>query len=28
LIRFLTDRDFRRCVANFGGDQYTKTLSC
>jgi len=28
LISFLPDRDFRRCVARYGGDRYTKTLSC
>ena len=28
LIGFLPDRDFRRCVARYGGDRYTKTLSC
>jgi len=28
LIDFLPDREFRRCVARYGGDRYTKTLSC
>ncbi len=28
LIGFLPDREFRRCVARYGGDRYTKTLSC
>ena len=28
LISFLPDREFRRCVARYGGDRYTKTLSC
>ena len=28
LIGFLLDRDFRRCVTRYGGDRYTKTLSC
>jgi hypothetical protein len=28
LIGFLPDRDFRRCVARYDGDRYTKTLSC
>lgn len=28
LIGFLPDRDFRRCVARYGGDRYTKKLSC
>ncbi len=28
LIGFLPDRDFRRCIARYGGDRYTKTLSC
>ena len=25
---FLPDRDFRRCVARYGGDRYTRKLSC
>ncbi len=28
LIGFLPDRDFRRCVARYGGDRDTKTLGC
>jgi hypothetical protein len=28
LIGFLPDREFRRCVTCYGGDRYTKTLSC
>jgi GGDEF domain-containing protein len=28
LIDFLPDREFRRCVARYGGDRYTKKLSC
>jgi hypothetical protein len=28
LIGFLPDREFRRCVARYDGDRYTKTLSC
>ena len=28
LIDFLPDREFRRCVVRYGGDRYTKTLSC
>ena len=28
LIGFLPDRDFRRCVARYGGDRYVKKLSC
>jgi len=28
LIGFFPDRDFRRCVARYGGDRYTKKLSC
>jgi hypothetical protein len=28
LIGFLPDREFRRCVTQYGGDRYTKTLSC
>jgi hypothetical protein len=28
LIGFLPDRDFRRCVTRYGGDRYTKALSC
>ena len=28
LIGFLPDRDFRRCVARYHGDRYTKKLSC
>ncbi len=28
LIGFLPDREFRRCVARYGGDRYTKKLSC
>ena len=28
LIGFLPDRDFRRCVARYGGDHYAKKLSC
>ncbi len=28
LIGFLPDREFRRCVTRYGGDRYTKTLSC
>ena len=28
LIGFLPDREFRRCVARYDGDRYTKSLSC
>jgi hypothetical protein len=28
LIGYLPDRDFRRCVARYGGDRYAKKLSC
>jgi len=28
LIGFLPDREFRRCVARYGGDRYAKKLSC
>ena len=28
LIGFLPDREFRRCVARYEGDRYTKKLSC
>ena len=28
LIGFLPDREFRRCVARYHGDRYTKTFSC
>jgi hypothetical protein len=28
LIGFLPDREFRRCVARYGGDRYIKKLSC
>jgi hypothetical protein len=28
LIGFLPDREFRRCVARYDGDRYTKPLSC
>ena len=28
LIGFLPDREFRRCVARYDGDRYTKKLSC
>lgn len=28
LIDFLPDREFRRCVARYGGDRYVKKLSC
>ena len=28
LIDFLPDREFRRCVARYDGDRYTKKLSC
>ena len=28
LIGFLPDREFRRCVVRYGGDRYTKRLSC
>jgi hypothetical protein len=28
LIGFLPDREFRRCVAHYGGDRYVKKLSC
>jgi hypothetical protein len=28
LISFLPDREFRRCVAQYGGDRYIKKLSC
>jgi hypothetical protein len=28
LIGYLPDRDFRRCVAHYGGDRYSKKLSC
>lgn len=28
LIGFLSDREFRRCVARYGGDRYAKKLSC
>jgi hypothetical protein len=28
LIDFLPGREFRRCVARYGGDRYTKKLSC
>jgi hypothetical protein len=28
LIGFLPDREFRRCVARYGGDRYTEKLSC
>jgi hypothetical protein len=28
LIGFLPDREFRRCVARYGGDRYTRKLSC
>jgi len=28
LIGFLPDRDLRRFMARYGGDLYTKTLSC
>jgi hypothetical protein len=28
LINFLPDREFRRCVARYGGDRYAKKLSC
>ena len=28
LMGFLPDRDFRRCVARYGGDRYTRKLSC
>jgi len=28
LVGFLPDREFRRCVTRYGGDRYTKSLSC
>jgi len=28
LIGYVPDRDFRRCVARYGGDRYAKKLSC
>src|SRR5271166_3158990 len=28
LIGYVPDRDFRRCVARYGGDRYLKKLSC
>src|ERR1700677_3029002 len=28
LISFLPDREFRRCVAHYGGDRFVKKLSC